>query len=121
MTRLFIKQGAGPAGSGRAIPRPTVLGLRASLPRWPSRRKPGRPGRAQIDVPGPAGRSIPCKVRVGLLPDGLRRVDSNCDSNGDSNGKQQRPATAHMRYDRARQNLDRHPNYILAAYMASGT
>jgi integrase/recombinase XerD len=28
---------------------------------------------------------------------------------------------ATMRYDRARQNLDRHPNYILAAYMASGT
>jgi integrase/recombinase XerD len=26
-----------------------------------------------------------------------------------------------MRYDRARQNLDGHPNYILAAYMASGT
>ena len=26
-----------------------------------------------------------------------------------------------MRYDRARQNLDRHPNYILATYMASGT
>lgn len=26
-----------------------------------------------------------------------------------------------MRYDRAKQNLDRHPNYILAAYMASGT
>src|SRR6202008_3806548 len=26
-----------------------------------------------------------------------------------------------MRYDRARQNLDRHPNYILGAYMASGT
>jgi hypothetical protein len=25
-----------------------------------------------------------------------------------------------MRYD-TRQNLDRHPNYILAAYMASGT
>jgi hypothetical protein len=24
-------------------------------------------------------------------------------------------------YERARQNLDRHPNYILAAYMASGT
>lgn len=30
------------------------------------------------------------------------------------------PKTA-MRYDRARKNLDRHPNYILAAYMASGT
>ncbi len=26
-----------------------------------------------------------------------------------------------MRYDRARQTLDRHPNYILAAYMAPGT
>ncbi|MHB1614004.1 MAG: hypothetical protein ACYCXA_09015 [Actinomycetes bacterium] len=26
-----------------------------------------------------------------------------------------------MRYDCARENLDRHPNYILAAYMASGT
>jgi len=24
-----------------------------------------------------------------------------------------------MRYDRARKNLDRHPNYVLAAYMAS--
>jgi hypothetical protein len=26
-----------------------------------------------------------------------------------------------MRYDRARRNLDRHPNHILAAYMASAT
>jgi hypothetical protein len=26
-----------------------------------------------------------------------------------------------MRYDRARNHLDRHPNYIVAAYMASGT
>ena len=26
-----------------------------------------------------------------------------------------------MRHDRARHNLDRHPNDILAAYMASGT
>jgi site-specific recombinase XerD len=26
-----------------------------------------------------------------------------------------------MRYDRARKNLDRHPNYILAAFLASGT
>jgi integrase/recombinase XerD len=28
---------------------------------------------------------------------------------------------ATMRYARARKNLDRHPNYILAAYVASGT
>ncbi|GAA0430269.1 hypothetical protein Aca07nite_38990 [Actinoplanes capillaceus] len=26
-----------------------------------------------------------------------------------------------IRYDRARKNLDRHPHYILAAFMASGT
>jgi hypothetical protein len=26
-----------------------------------------------------------------------------------------------VHYDRAHKNLDRHPNYILAAYMASGT
>ena len=26
-----------------------------------------------------------------------------------------------MRYDRARTNLDRHPSYLLAAYLASGT
>ncbi|BCB89677.1 hypothetical protein [Phytohabitans suffuscus] len=26
-----------------------------------------------------------------------------------------------VRYDRARKNLDRHPDYILAAYTASGT
>ena len=26
-----------------------------------------------------------------------------------------------MRQDRARKNLDRHPNYVPAAYMASGT
>src|SRR6266513_3351 len=33
---------------------------------------------------------------------------------------QHHPRTT-LRYDQARQNLDRHPNYILAAYMASGT
>ena len=26
-----------------------------------------------------------------------------------------------MRYDRARNNLDRHPNYVLAAFMSSAT
>ena len=31
-----------------------------------------------------------------------------------------RPARTTMRYDRARPNLDRHPN-ILAAYIAAGT
>ena len=31
------------------------------------------------------------------------------------------PVRTTMRYDRARKNLDRHRNYILAAYLASGT
>jgi len=35
-------------------------------------------------------------------------------------GRHADPRTT-IRYDRARKNLDRHPNYILAAYMASGT
>ena len=44
---------------------------------------------------------------AGVRPGGKRRVA--CD-----------PRTT-MRCDRARKNLDRHTNYILAAYMASGT
>lgn len=32
-----------------------------------------------------------------------------------------RPPHDDARYDRARTNLDRHANYIIAAYMASGT
>lgn len=35
-------------------------------------------------------------------------------------GRHADPRTT-MRYDRARKNLDRHPNYVLAAYMASAT
>ena len=31
------------------------------------------------------------------------------------------PTRTTLRYDRARKNLDRHPSYILAAFMASGT
>ena len=36
--------------------------------------------------------AIPCKVRVGLLTDGLRRVDSNDDSN--SSDQRQAAATS---------------------------
>jgi len=38
-----------------------------------------------------------------------------------SSGAVYRPAAACGGYDRARQNLDRHPNYVLAALMASDT
>jgi hypothetical protein len=36
-------------------------------------------------------------------------------------GCEENQARFHPEFDRARKNLDRHPNYILAAYMASGT
>ena len=61
---------------------------------------------------------------LGLL--GLRIFEA-CGANigdlGEEHGHRVRhadPCTT-MRYDRARKNLDRHPNYILAAYLASGT
>jgi hypothetical protein len=49
------------------------------------------------------------QVDVARLPDDVQIAARHAD-----------PRTT-MRYDRARKNLDRHPNYILAAYMASGT
>ena len=52
-------------------------------------------------------------------------VTTMLDAGGDLRDVQIAPRHADprttMRYDRARKNLDRHPNYILAAYMASGT
>jgi hypothetical protein len=51
---------------------------------------------------------------------------ASCAENRSSSAEPQNPLICAdprttMRYDRARKNLDRHPNYILAAYMASGT
>jgi hypothetical protein len=46
-------------------------------------------------------------------------VEAYHEVNGDD-ARHADPRTT-MRYDRARKNLDRHPNYILTAYMASGT
>jgi hypothetical protein len=46
--------------------------------------------KAQAEACPDRTQAIPCKLRVGLLPDGLRRVDSN----GDSNSSDQRQAAA---------------------------
>ena len=48
-------------------------------------------GKGQAEACPDRTRAIPCTVRVGLLPDSLRRVDSNGDSN--SSDQQQAAAT----------------------------
>jgi len=48
-------------------------------------------------------------------------LDAGVDSRDVQNAARHPGPCTTMRYDRARKNLDRHPNYILAAYMASGT
>jgi site-specific recombinase XerC len=61
------------------------------------------------------------------LPDLLRHtfvttvLDAGVDLRGVQIAARHADPRTTMRYDRARNNLDRHPNYILAAYMASGT
>jgi len=47
-------------------------------------------------------------------------IDAGVDLGTSRSPRHADPRTT-MRYDRARKNLDRHPNDILAAYMALGT
>jgi hypothetical protein len=56
---------------------------------------------------------------VGTLP--LTSFDAGVDLRDVQIAARHADPRTTMRYDRARKNLDRHPNYILAAYMASGT
>jgi integrase/recombinase XerD len=48
-------------------------------------------------------------------------LDAGVDLRDVQNRGPARRSRTTMRYDRARKNLDRHPNYMLAAYMAPGT
>ena len=70
-----------------------------------SRRRPGRQGASAHAPPHFVTTMLDAGVDLRDVQIAARHAD---------------PRTT-MRYDRARQNLDRHPNYILAAYMASGT
>lgn len=62
-----------------------------------------------------------------MHPHTLRRTFVTTMLDADVNLRDVQIATRHAdprtttRYDRARKNLDRHPNHILAAYKASGT
>jgi len=53
------------------------------------------------------------------MPPGQARQPARC-AGGSGAGRRHADPRTTMRYNRARQNLDRHPNYILAAFMASG-
>ena len=74
-----------------------------------------------------------CPLSMVLMMRGMQGEHHGSQSGNDGTGMRVAPsrdvqiAARHadprttMRYDRARKNLDRHPNYILAAFMASGT
>lgn len=65
---------------------------------------------------GPAGRLPTCSgTHVTTM------IDAGVDLRDVQIAARHADPRATMRYDRARKNLDRHPNYILAAYTASGT
>jgi hypothetical protein len=64
---------------------------------------------AQLEVFDTVGKPLPTSFDAGVDLRDVQIAARHAD-----------PRTT-MRYDRARKNLDRHPNYILAAFMASGT
>jgi integrase/recombinase XerD len=77
--------------------------------------KPQRRGQ----MPAPGSRHIdPFCTRVTMLSTSF---DASVDLRDVQIAARHADPRTTMRYDRARQNLDRHPNYILVAYMASGT
>ena len=80
------------------------LALRASRPSHPRNRR----------LPGTLRNSVQITFITTMLDAGVDLRDVQIAA------RHADPRTT-MRYDRARHNLDRHPNYILAAYMASGT
>ena len=86
------------------------------------------PGRAGTRPPAACAGSATAGIQAGRAHPHMHRhtfVTTTLDAGVNLRGVQiaarhADPRTT-MRYDRARQNLDRHPNYILAAFMASGT
>jgi hypothetical protein len=69
--------------------------------------------------PSVSGASLTSSARMGLQPTTVQAAGVDL-RDVQIAARHADPRTT-MRYDRARKNLDRHPNYVLAAYMASGT
>jgi integrase len=76
------------------------------------------PATARSDQPRPDPTHAPAHAAAHLRHHHARR---RCGPARRADRRPTRRPRTTMRYDRARKNLDRHPNYIFAAYMASGT
>lgn len=113
-----------PPAGGRALDR--AVGLRDRGPILPNshdarmdrhaatRRLPGLAASAGIQV----ARAHPHMLRHAFV---TTMLDAGVDLRDVQIAARHADPRTTMRYDRARENLDRHPNYILAAFVASGT
>ena len=113
-----------PPAVGRAIDRAIGLADARAYPAQQPRHPDGPPRRHPPPAPARRGRRHPGHQGH---PHMLRHtyvttmLDAGVDLRDVQIAARHADPRTTMRYDRARQNLDRHPNYILAAYMASGT
>ena len=114
-----------PPAVGRALDR--AIGDRTAGPDPAQQpRRPDGPARRHPPAPHPR-RHAPDARLPPLHPHMLRHtyvttmLDAGVDLRDVQIAARHADPRTTMRYDRARNNLDRHPNYILAAYMASGT
>ena len=73
------------------------------------------------DSPKPPASRSPGRIRTCSATAVTTMLDAGVDLRDVQIAARHADPRTTMRYGRARQNLDRHPNYILAAYMASGT
>jgi len=94
-----------------------------SDPAQPTRHPHGPAPRPPAALPGRHRRSAPAEDPPAYAAAHLRHtmLDAGVDLRDVQIAARHADPRTTMRYDRARKNLDRHPNYILAAYMASGT
>ena len=113
-----------PPAVGRALDH--AIGDRAAGPILLNSRAPGWTGTRPPAGSAPSQRRPGCGCRR-LHPHMLRHtyvttmLDAGVDLRDVQIAARHADPRTTMRYDRARNHLDRHPNYILAAYMASGT
>ena len=103
--------GQPPGSAGRSCSTPAAPG-------WTGTRPPA----ACATSPKPPASRSPGHIRICSVTPTSRPCSTLAPTCATSRSPPVTPThSTTTRYDRARNNLDRHPNYILAAYMASGT
>ena len=116
------------------VPLPPAVGraIDLAVDERPGRADPAHPPRVadgparRHPTPAPAGRGVrdaDAAAAPAHAPGHVRHHDARRRGGpvGRADRRPPRRTRTTMRYDRARKNLDRHPNYVLAAFMASGT